>query len=134
MKNNEYYFNKWNKYVEQITNITPIRIELKNMMGVTTTIKAEYFNDNYVKCNDVYNLIDTILSAFIPAKVLFDFQQNFISINKDDVAFGVVNDMLRVVMSDEIRDILELDNTIEDFMLEDAETIINMIADLYKED
>ena len=135
MKVGDYYYHKFNKYVERITKITPKEIELKNIDMITTVIKSEYFNDNYMKCNPIYNYVETIVRAFKKAK--FKFDQSYIRVDPDPdnfIAFGIVNNQLRVVMSEEVYTALELEDSIEDFLLDDAEEVINMIADLFEED
>jgi hypothetical protein len=133
MKIGEYYFSKFNKYVAQITK-TGREIELQSIMGVKSTISAEYFNDNYIKCNSIYQYRDTIAERFKRGKVEYFADGIKVDIDDERIIFSIEDDNLKVDMTDEVKDALNLEYNITRFLLRDLFEVINTIADLFTED
>ena len=133
MRKGEYYFNKFNKYVEQITKVGQT-VELQNIMGVTSIIKLEHFNDNYVKCNSIYEYKNTIAEKFKRGKVQYFADGIKVDIDDERIIFSIEDKDLKVYMTDEVKDALNLEYNITRFLLRDIFEVINTIADLFEED
>lgn len=133
MKVGEYYFNKFNKYVEKVTKIGQT-VKLQSITGIESTIKLEYFNDNYVKCNSIYQYRDTIATLFKRGKVEYFADGIKVDIDDERIIFSIEDDNLKVDITDEVKEALGLEYNVTRFLLTDAFEVINTIADLFTED
>lgn len=132
MKVGEYYFHKFNKYVEKITKIGST-IELISVNGVTSKIKLENFSDNYVKCGSIYEYKTTIEKAFSHGHIDYFADGVRVDIDDERITFSLEDDMLKVEMTDEVRDALNLEYNITYFYIKDVFEVINTIASLFED-
>ena len=139
MNKGEYYFNKFNKYVEQVANVGD-EIEMHNLAGVVSTIKPEYFNDNYVKCNGIYDYKEEIDKRFDTKTTEYGSYHITVHVKDEAILLSVMysltikSDCLKVYMSDTAREELGLKSTTTFFYLKDVLDVLDMIADLFEED
>ena len=132
MKVGEYYFHKYNKYVERITKIGNI-IELISVNGVTSKIKLENFSENYTKCGSIYEYKNTIEKEFSHGHTEYFADGIRVNIDDEQITFSLDDDMLKVDMTDEVKDALNLQYNITYFYLNDIFEIINTIASLFED-
>ena len=132
MKVGEYYFHKYNKYVERITKIGST-IELISVNGVTSKIKLENFSENYTKCGSIYEYKNTIEKAFSHGRTEYFADGIRVDIDDEQITFSLDDDMLKVDMTDEVKDALNLQYNITYFYLNDIFEIINTIASLFED-
>ena len=133
MKKGEFYFHKFNKYVEQVTKVGSV-IEMQNIMGVKSTIKAEHFNDNYKKCNSIYEYKNTIAERFKRGTIQYFADGIKVDIDDERIIFSIDEDNLKIDVTDEVKDALNLEYNITMFLVRDIFEVINTIADLFEED
>lgn len=133
MKVNEFYRHKWNKYVVKVTKVSLHNVELKTVYsGVTEAIAVENFDLNYEPCETIYKWRETIDELFSFAKI--KFMGNSIRIDADDsqIEFSIEDDMLAVQFTDDIKEAVESDTNLLRFLLEDADEVILMFANLFE--
>lgn len=133
MKVNEFYRHKWNKYVSKVTKVGLYDVELKTVYsGVTEKIAIENFYLNYDPCETIYKWRETIEELFSFAKIRF--MGNAIRINADEseIEFSIEDDMLVTQFTDDIKEAVESETNLLRFLLEDADEVILMFANLFE--
>lgn len=133
MKKGEYYRHKWNKYVSKITNIRGDIVELKTINSeVTETIDRQHFDSNYEPCATIYQWRKTIESAFANCEI--HLMGDCVRVNCDTtiVDFSISDDILVVCFTDDVKEAVESDTNILRFLIEDADEVITMFAELFE--
>lgn len=135
MKKNEYYRHKWNKYVVKIIDVRRTDVEMKTVSsGVVETISKENFDMNYELCTDIYKWKDTIEELFNFGKV--SCMGPAVKVVVDDswleFSIGQYSDLLAVQFSDDIKEAVESEYNIMEFLVDDADEVIHMFADLFE--
>lgn len=131
MKVGEFYRNRFNKYVSQITKVGRNEIELVTLHSNTPEkIKREHFDNNYEEIVTVYQFEKDIREAFSFGEV--KLMGDTIQVNVDDsrIEFSITN-QLKVYFSDDIKEAVDSETNIMYFLLEDAFDVINMLASLF---
>ncbi len=129
----EFYRHKWNKYVSKVTNVGLHKVELKTVnSGVSETIAVENFDSNYEPCVTIYQYRETLEDMFSFGKI--SFMGNTIQVNVDDsrLEFSLADDRMEVQFTDDIKEAVESDTNILSFLIEDADEVITMFADLFE--
>lgn len=135
MKKNEFYRHKWNKYVAKITDVKRDRVELKTVnSGVTETISKENFDLNYVPCVTIHEWRNTISDVFSFGDVLLMGDTVRVKVDDTIVDFSIdSSNQFAVCFTDDVKEAIEADSNIMRFLLEDADEVIDMFADLFTE-
>ena len=118
MKVNEFYRHKWNKYVSKIVKVGSKYVELITLnCDVPEKILKEHFDNNYVPCTTIYDFRTTVETAFEGAEVLFMGECIRVNIDGECIEFSIDhNNMLKVYVSDTIRDALSLTYNVTRFL------------------
>ena len=132
MKVGEFYVHKYNQTVCRVEKIGKT-VKLKEIQcGVAESIKLEYFNDNYIPCNDIYAYKTTIEEAFKKGHFEYFGRSIKVSMGKESAFFSIVDDeKLEVYLSDNLRNTLEFNLYPTYFRESDTVKVINLIADLF---
>jgi len=135
MKKNEFYRNKWNYYVAKITDVKRDKVELLAVnSGVCETIARENFELNYTPCTTIYQWRKTLEQMFSFATIKFIGDSIRVLVDDTRLDFSIsINNMFTVSFTDDIKKTLGADTNILRFLLEDADTIIQSFAELFKE-
>ena len=134
MKTGEFYKSIYNHYVAKVTKVTRNEVTLENKDGVAETVKLENFDANWKRCVTIYEFKGTIDEAFNHVEHTTVMRGDCINVTVDEdyVSFSIVDNMLRVEVSDDVKDALEIEYNIEDFLLEDALNVINTVGSLFE--
>lgn len=134
MKTGEFYKSIYNHYVAKVTKVTRNEVTLENKDGVAETVKLENFDANWKRCATIYEFKSTIDEAFNHVEHTTVMRGDCINVTVDEdyVSFSIVNNMLRIEVSDDVKDALEIEYNIEDFLLEDALDVINTVGSLFE--
>ena len=100
--------------------------------GVAETIDRENFDDNYELCNDIYKWRETIEELFSFGKIRFMGPAVKVIVDASWLEFsiGQYNNLLSVQFSDDIKEAIEAEYNIMDFLISDTDEVIHMFADL----
>lgn len=134
MKKGEFYRSKWNKYVVRVTDVKWDYVELMSILSKTTErIKKENFDMNFESCDTIYKWRQTIESAFSFGEIQLIGDAVRVKVDTTIIDFSIdVNDMLVVSFTDDIKEAVESDKNILRFLIEDADEVISMFADLFE--
>lgn len=134
MKVGEFYKSIYNHYVSKVTKVWRNVVTLENRQGVTDEISVDNFDANWKRCVTIYEYRDELQKAFSHVNATMCMRGDAVVIQIDDsqLAFGIVNDMLRVMFTDDVKEAVEADSNIMEFLLEDAFDVITMFADLFE--
>lgn len=140
MKVGEFYKSIYNHYVSKVTKVWRNVVTLENRQGVTDEISVDNFDANWKRCVTIYEYRDEIEKAFgnCTANNNVVMRGDAVVVTVDDpaepsvIAFGIVNNMLRVQFTDDVKEAVEADSNIMEFLLEDAFDVITMFADLFE--
>lgn len=138
MKVGEFYRNRFNHYVSQVTKVTDKVVTLTNIQGVSDDVKLENFHTNWSKANSIYQFETTIRSKF-PSDFYLIKTEDSITVKSDDyevpvsvefsVDEGMDGTLVWLTMTDSIRDLIEVDDNVVAYHIEDMLDVISMIAD-----
>ena len=134
MKVGEFYRSIYNHYVAKVVKVTRDNVTLENRQGVSETIALENFDLNWRRCANIYEYRDTIDEAFSHVQHSIVMYGNCVkvTVDTDYVEFSIVDDMLMIQVTDDVKDALDLEYNVADFLLEDALDVINTIANLFE--
>lgn len=135
MKRGEYYRHKWNKYVVKVTDIGRKQIHLNIVSsGVEEVIATENFEANYTPCVSIHQWRTTIDEMFSFADKIVALG-NTIRMKCDEsvIDFSMSDENLTLCFTDDIKEAVEADTNTMRFLLEDADTVLEMFADLFVE-
>jgi len=135
MKTGEFYRSIYNCYVSKVTKVSRNNVILENRYGVEDVVALENFDLNWRRCATIYEYRDTIAEAF-PEDCELTLRGECVVVSYDEgqIEFAIIDDMLRVQFTDDVKDALDADSNVMEFLLEDALDVISMIADLFYED
>lgn len=130
----EYYRHKWNKYISKVTKVSLHTVELKTVYsGVTDVINVEHFDMNYEPAVTIYQWRNTFDKLFSFGDIqLFG---DCIRVKVDDtvIDFSIKdNNRLVVCFTDDVKEAVESETNILRFLIEDADEVITMFADLFE--
>jgi hypothetical protein len=134
MKVGEFYRNRFNHYISQVTNVTDSIVTLTNVQGVSDNVKLENFHTNWSEVNSVYQFETTIRSMF-PNDFKFIKDDDALTVYSEayevpvSMTFSIEDDYFWITMSDCIMGLLEVDYNSVAYNIEDALEVIYMIAD-----
>lgn len=134
MKVGEFYRNRFNHYISQVTNVTDKVVTLTNVQGVSDNVKLENFHTNWSEVNSVYQFETTIRSMF-PNDFKFIKDDDALTVYSEEyevpvsMTFSIEDDYFWITMSDCIMGLLEVDYNSVAYNIEDALEVIYMIAD-----
>lgn len=130
----EYYRHKWNKYVSKVTKVSLYTVELKSVYsGVSESIKVENFDMNFEPAITIYQWRNTFEKLFSFADIQLFGECVRIKVDDTVVDFSIKNnDRLVVCFTDDIKEAVESETNILRFLLEDADEVITMFADLFE--
>jgi hypothetical protein len=134
MKVGEFYRNRFNHYISQVTNVTDKVVTLTNVQGVSDNVKLENFHTNWSEVNSVYQFETTIRSMF-PNDFKFIKDDDALTVYSEayevpvSMTFSIEDDYFWITMSDCIMGLLEVDYNSVAYNIEDALEVIYMIAD-----
>lgn len=137
----EFYRNRFNHYVSQVTNVTDKIVTLTNIQGVSDCVRIENFHTNWSKVNNIFQFETTIRNQF-PDDFTIKYSANGESIIAEyeygnllySAEFsiqnlGECNERFCVLVTDALKALLGLYSNSMDYKLEDALDAICMIAD-----
>lgn len=129
----EYYRHRWNKYVSKVTKVTRSNVTLKVVnSGVTEYIHTDNFDMNYTPCTTIYQWRDTIEDLFKSCEVWL--MGDTIRVAKDTtiIYFCIdIKNRLSVSYTDDIKKLIDAESNMLKFLIEDADEVIPMFADLF---
>ena len=134
MKVGEFYRNRFNHYVSQVTEVTDKYVVLTNVQGVSDKVKVEHFPTNWSRVSKIHQFEHTIKSKF-PKDFTYTIEDDFIVAESDayevpvSIRFSEDGTLIWLTVSDFVMGILEVDGNTVAYHLEDALDVINMIAD-----
>lgn len=144
MKVGEFYRNRFNHYVSQVTEITDKYVILTNIQDVSDKVKLENFKTNWSLVTDIRQFETTIRNKF-PDYFNIYYKNNdliaeydFKDLGYDDmlskVVFSIINpgelnEALSVIVSEDLRVVLKWNSDNKIYKVADALDVICMIAD-----
>lgn len=134
MKVGEFYKSIYNHYVSKVVKVDKAEITLENMQGVTDVVAIDNFDANWKRCATIYEFRNAIDEAFehVEHTTTFVGETVKVVVDEDYVHFSIEDDMLKLEVSDDVKDALELDYNIGEFLLEDALQVINTVGSLFE--
>ena len=134
MKTGEFYRSIYNHYVSKVTKVGRHEVILENKQGVADKIDIENFDTNWRRCITIYEYRDTIADAFkhVNYQMLLIGECVKVTVDEDFVMFSIANNMLRIQVSDDVRDALDLKYNVADFLMEDVLDVIYTIGSLFE--
>ena len=135
MKTGEFYKSIYNHYVSKVIKVSRNTVTLENGQGVTDTVGMQNFDANWRRCVRIYEFEHTIDEAFNHVEHTIALYGNCVKVTVDNdyVEFSIVDDMLMIQVTDDVKEALDLDYNVADFLLEDALDVINTIGSLFEQ-
>lgn len=132
MKKGDIYRSIYNHYVAKVVKVTRDNVTLENRQGVKETIALENFDLNWRYCSTIYEYRDSIREAFPEFNIFLQGDCVIADNTESRLEFSIADKMLKVQYSDDIKEMLEAEDNILNFLLEDAIEVINMFANLFE--
>lgn len=134
MKVGEFYKSIYNHYVAKVVKVTRHEVTLENRQGVKEYVLIDNFDLNWKKCENIYAYRNAIEEAFSKSKLTITMQGDCVVVydHESNVQFSIFDNLLRVQFSDDVKEALEADYNVMEFLLEDAFEVIDMIANLFE--
>lgn len=147
MKVGEFYRNRFNHYVSQVTNVTDKVVTLTNVQGVSDNVKLENFRTNWSEVHSILQFETTIRNQFPDYfKIKYDSNEDTIVAEYDfkDIGFdnevpyriefsikntNMISEEFYISISDNLKSVFGWQYSDMRYEIENALDAICMIAD-----